>query len=61
MSVPLYLVLIVAVWIAAAVLIRNEERTAGAWGSGIGCVFYFAAAVIATLAILLSRAWWGVP
>lgn len=61
MTVPLYVVLIVAVWIVAAIRIRHKERTAGAWVSGIGCIVYLAAAIIVTLSILLSRAWWGVP
>lgn len=56
MSIPLYLVLILAGWVAALIYARHDFRNGG-WFSGVGALIACLLAVVWTLGLALVHEW----
>ena len=56
MTIPVYLILIAAIWIAVGIAAHPDMNTGG-YATGILAMLIFPCAIAATLAVLLARAW----
>ncbi len=54
MSVPLWVVLVLAIWLVVAIIAHRDYRNGG-WASGLGALLAFLLGVIATLIVVILR------